>query len=123
MIRLDCEDLKRGLADAAKDLAHTLLTKVTDDHRAENKSIIQEFLIVESRALLPPEDSEELMSMVQFVEKARTTGMVKLNERLKNAAERLDYLLETYLFESSKYNELFMQICAALYLFHIGYGV
>jgi len=38
MIRLDCEDLKRGLADAAKDLANTLLTRVTDDHRVENKS-------------------------------------------------------------------------------------
>ena len=38
MIRLDCEDLKRGLADAAKELANQLLTKVTDDHRVENKS-------------------------------------------------------------------------------------
>lgn len=38
MIRLDCEDLKRGLADAAKDLANQLLTKVTDDHRVENQS-------------------------------------------------------------------------------------
>ena len=38
MIRLDCEDLKRGLADAAKELANTLLIKVTDDHRVENKS-------------------------------------------------------------------------------------
>lgn len=38
MIRLDCEDLKRGLADAAKDLANQLLTKVTNDHRAENIS-------------------------------------------------------------------------------------
>lgn len=37
MIRLDCEDLKRGLSDAAKDLANILLKRVTDDHRTENE--------------------------------------------------------------------------------------
>ena len=36
MIRLDCEDLKRGLSDAAKALAGTLLDRVASDHRAEN---------------------------------------------------------------------------------------
>lgn len=37
MIRLDCEDLKRGLAEAARGLADELLRKVSDDHRRENK--------------------------------------------------------------------------------------
>lgn len=40
MIRLDCEDLKRGLSDAAKDLANILLKRVTDDHRTENESYV-----------------------------------------------------------------------------------
>ena len=55
--------------------------------------------MIQSRALQPPEDSEELMSMVQFVEQARSAGMIKLNERIKNAMERLQYLMDTYLFE------------------------
>jgi hypothetical protein len=37
MIRLDCEDLKRGLAEAARGLAELLLNRVATDHRNENK--------------------------------------------------------------------------------------
>lgn len=55
--------------------------------------------MIQTRSLQPPENSEELMSMVQFVEEARTNGMIKLNERIRNAMERLQYLMESYLFE------------------------
>lgn len=37
MIRLDCEDLKRGLAEAARGLADELLSRVSADHRRENE--------------------------------------------------------------------------------------
>lgn len=37
MIRLDCEDLKRGLAEAARGLADELLSRVSADHRSENE--------------------------------------------------------------------------------------
>ena len=72
--------------------------------------IIAEFNNIQSRALNPPEDSEELMAMLQFVENARTNGMIKLNERIKNAMERLQYLMESFLFEqgtTSNYFTLF----------------
>ena len=36
MIRLDCEDLKRGLAEGSRHLANELLRRVSDDHRREN---------------------------------------------------------------------------------------
>lgn len=38
MIRLDCEDLKRGLAEASRELANELLRKVSNDHRTENQA-------------------------------------------------------------------------------------
>ena len=38
MIHLDCEDLKRGLANTAKNLSDILLDRVATDHRTENKS-------------------------------------------------------------------------------------
>ena len=41
MIRLDCEDLKRGLAEAAKGLADTLLERVAEDHRKENQGSVR----------------------------------------------------------------------------------
>lgn len=37
MIRLDCEDLKRGLASACRKLADQLLSRVSTDHRRENE--------------------------------------------------------------------------------------
>lgn len=41
---------------------------------------------MKERALRQPETSEDLMDMVSFVEKARTMGMIKLNERIKVSA-------------------------------------
>ena len=38
MIRLDCEDLKVGLAAAARGLADELLSRVSADHRKENEA-------------------------------------------------------------------------------------
>ena len=38
MIRLDCEDLKRGLSDMAKAHADTLLTRMANDHRKANQA-------------------------------------------------------------------------------------
>jgi len=35
------------------------------------------------------------------VENARSAGMVKLNERIKHAMDRLQYLMESYLFEQT----------------------
>ena len=37
MIHLDCDDLKRGLANAARGLADILLERVVTDHRNENR--------------------------------------------------------------------------------------
>ena len=37
MIRLDCEDLKRGLAEKSRSYADMLLGKVAADHREENE--------------------------------------------------------------------------------------
>ncbi|XP_013387188.1 dynein heavy chain 12, axonemal, partial [Lingula anatina] len=98
MIRLDCEDLKRGLADAAKELADVLLNRMAQDHRTENTSICDEFADIKARATKEPETSEDLMEMQAFVEQARTFGMIKLRERINECQQRLDYLLESYFF-------------------------
>ncbi|XP_064633435.1 dynein axonemal heavy chain 12-like isoform X2 [Lineus longissimus] len=98
MIRLDCEDLKRGLAEASRGLAELLLNRVASDHRNENKSICHEFHNIKERALKTPETSEELMEMTAFVEHSRSTGMIKLNERISESQKRLQYLLDVYFF-------------------------
>ena len=61
-------------------------------------SICEEFTTIRDRALKPPETSEELMDMVKFTQEARTSGMVKLNERIKESKDRLAYLIDVYMF-------------------------
>ncbi|KAK6177269.1 hypothetical protein SNE40_015399 [Patella caerulea] len=98
MIRLNCEDLKLGLAKAARGLADELLSRVSADHRNENESICKEFSEMMERALKDPETSEDLMDMLSFVGQARTMGMIKLNERIKESKDRLAYLIDVYMF-------------------------
>ena len=45
-----------------------------------------------------PTNSEELMDMLSFVEKARTLGMINLNERIKESHQRMSYLLDVFIF-------------------------
>ncbi|XP_052285538.1 dynein axonemal heavy chain 12-like isoform X2 [Dreissena polymorpha] len=100
MIRLDCEDLKRGLAEGSRNLANELLRRVSDDHRRENKLICEEFTTIQETSLKAPETSEELIEMISFVEKARTQGMITLNERITQSKDRLAYLIDVFLFSS-----------------------
>ena len=46
-IRLDCEKVRRGLGDAARDLANSLLQNVVDTYRKENESICAAFEEIE----------------------------------------------------------------------------
>ena len=40
IMRLDCDDLKRGLASKAHGYAETLLTRLAEDHRKENHRLV-----------------------------------------------------------------------------------
>nr|KAG5702268.1 hypothetical protein BaRGS_030623 [Batillaria attramentaria] len=56
--RLDCDDLKLGLVEAARGLANKLLMRVVDDHRRANKKTIDGFEEIKRRALHVPETNE-----------------------------------------------------------------
>ncbi|XP_059163826.1 dynein axonemal heavy chain 12-like isoform X1 [Physella acuta] len=99
MIRLDCEDLKRGLARVCRSHADELLSRVSSDHRRENEGICKEFQLIKERSLTVPNSSEELIDMLTFVETARTMGMIKLNERITESKDRLAYLIDVFFFE------------------------
>uniref|UniRef100_A0A2C9M9T7 Uncharacterized protein n=1 Tax=Biomphalaria glabrata TaxID=6526 RepID=A0A2C9M9T7_BIOGL len=99
MIRLDCEDLKRGLAKVCRSHADELLSRVSSDHRRENEGICKEFHNIKEKALAVPSSSEELIDMLNFVEVARTTGMIQLNERITESKDRLAYLIDVFFFE------------------------
>ena len=61
-------------------------------------SICEEFSNIKERALKEPESSEELMEMMTFTQEARTSGMIKLNQRIMESKNRLAYLIDVYMF-------------------------
>ncbi|CAK8689424.1 unnamed protein product [Clavelina lepadiformis] len=98
MIRLNCEDIKHGLVEYARKHADTLLERLTLDHRTDNKEICSKFEQIKQRCLKVPENSEEMMDMIEFVKEARTVGVTELKERITESHKRLNYLLDVHLF-------------------------
>ncbi|XP_061474275.1 dynein axonemal heavy chain 12 [Rhineura floridana] len=100
MVRLDCEDLKQGLGEKAKSLAHKLLDIIAVNHKLENKKICKEFETIKVRALKAPETTEEMMESIVYIDKAKTVGIQNLYERIKESQRRMNYLLDVYFFDS-----------------------
>nr|DBA18657.1 TPA: hypothetical protein GDO54_016881 [Pyxicephalus adspersus] len=100
MVQLDCDDLKQGLADKAKSFANILLERLVADHRSENEKICMEFGIIEEQALKVPETTEDVIAEIEYVEEAKTKGIVMLKSRISECQRRMNYLLDVFLFSS-----------------------
>ncbi|XP_071807320.1 dynein axonemal heavy chain 12-like isoform X1 [Asterias amurensis] len=98
MVRLDCEDLKRGLAEKSRSFGDLLLDRMASDHWKENENICNEFETIKERALKVPEESGEMMEMIAYVEKARIGGIQALNGRINESKQKMNYLLDVYFF-------------------------
>ena len=60
-----------------------------------SRSICDEFMLIQKRAIKEPETSEELMEMTAFVEQARTIGMLSFNKRIGVRCLKLSFALFT----------------------------
>ncbi|XP_055985527.1 dynein axonemal heavy chain 12 [Sorex fumeus] len=98
MVRLDCEDLKIGLTNKAKAFANLLLNDIATKHRKENESICNEFEAIREHALKVPESTEEMMELISYIEKARTTGIQDLISRIQESKRQMNYFLDVFLF-------------------------
>nr|XP_006252735.1 dynein axonemal heavy chain 12 isoform X3 [Rattus norvegicus] len=104
MVRLDCEDLKTGLTNKAKAFANILLNDIASKHRKENESICSEFETIKEHALRVPETTEEMMELIAFIEKARTTGIQNLAQRIQESKRQMGYFLDTFLLSQEDLN-------------------
>uniref|UniRef100_A0A2K6PQ33 Dynein axonemal heavy chain 12 n=1 Tax=Rhinopithecus roxellana TaxID=61622 RepID=A0A2K6PQ33_RHIRO len=98
MVRLDCEDLKTGLTNKAKAFASILLNDIASKYRKENERICSEFEAIKEHALKVPETTEEMMDLISYVEKARTTGIEELILRIQESKRQMSYFLDVFLF-------------------------
>uniref|UniRef100_A0A8B9Q220 Dynein axonemal heavy chain 12 n=1 Tax=Apteryx owenii TaxID=8824 RepID=A0A8B9Q220_APTOW len=97
MIHLDCDDLKQGLADKAKNFAKILMERIVANHREENEKICRDFEAIKERALKVPETTEEMMETMAYIKKAKTKGIQELLLRIK-CSQRINYFLDVFLF-------------------------
>ncbi|XP_063282951.1 dynein axonemal heavy chain 12 [Pelobates fuscus] len=100
MIELDCDDLKSGLADKAKSYARFLLEVLTTNHRKENERICTEFERIKEHALRAPVTTEDVIEAIEFVEQVKTKGLVALKAQIAESKQRMDYLLDVFMFTS-----------------------
>eukprot|EP00112_Aurelia_sp_Birch-Aquarium-sp1_P009500 Seg2081.2 transcript_id=Seg2081.2/GoldUCD/mRNA.D3Y31 product="Dynein heavy chain 12 axonemal" protein_id=Seg2081.2/GoldUCD/D3Y31 len=61
IMRLDCDDLKRGLASKAHGYAEKLLARLAEDHRKESQRICTAFESMKENALRQPKDTKEMI--------------------------------------------------------------
>ncbi|VDL20010.1 unnamed protein product [Hymenolepis diminuta] len=98
LIRLDCEDLKIGLAKECKRLANILLENLANKLRATNQKVCATFEEIQARCRTVPDSSEELVELNSYMEEARCQGMVRMEEKIQWTRDYLKYLLDVHEF-------------------------
>ncbi|XP_041655296.1 dynein heavy chain 12, axonemal [Cheilinus undulatus] len=99
MVHLDCEELKQGLANKAKNYAEILLKKLITSHREQNLKICSEFETIRETALKIPETTEDMTQLIEYIDFIKTKGITELNGRIKESYCRLVYLLDVHIIE------------------------
>nr|XP_046251760.1 dynein axonemal heavy chain 12 isoform X2 [Scatophagus argus] len=99
MVHLDCEELKQGLANKAKNYGEILLKKLITSHREQNLQICSEFENIRKNALKVPENTEDMAQIIDYIDFMKTKGIVELHDKIKEAYCRLMYLLDIHIFE------------------------
>ncbi|XP_062316503.1 dynein axonemal heavy chain 12 [Osmerus eperlanus] len=99
MVRLDCEELKQGLAKKAKTFAEILVEQLITSHREHSLQICQEFETIKEKALKVPETTEDMTEMIAYISHIKTKGIEELNAKIMETHHRLNYLLDVHIFD------------------------
>ncbi len=97
-VRLDCEQLRRGLGDAARALSNLLLRNVVDTYRKENARICEAFREIERVALDAPKSTKEMIELGEFMLSVKNRKMVTLGEEIERSKKHLLYLIDVHIF-------------------------
>jgi dynein heavy chain len=99
LIYLDCDSLKADLTNKANNLMQKLVDQVADMNRKSNLSICEAYERISAKAMKAPNDTEELVELMKYVEYAKSKEIVTLRDDIGKGKKRLDFLL-TYAFMS-----------------------
>uniref|UniRef100_UPI00358F5A88 dynein axonemal heavy chain 12-like n=1 Tax=Myxine glutinosa TaxID=7769 RepID=UPI00358F5A88 len=98
MVALNCMDLKQGLVDVANGFANTLLDTLVLDHREANLLICKEFEMIKEYCAKVPENSEEMVRIMAYIEEVKNTTVKRLENNHEDCVHRLNYLLDVHIF-------------------------
>uniref|UniRef100_A0A8C1QLQ3 Dynein axonemal heavy chain 12 n=1 Tax=Cyprinus carpio TaxID=7962 RepID=A0A8C1QLQ3_CYPCA len=99
MVRLDCEELKQGLAKKANTLSEIIVGKMTFRCLLVFFSICKEFEAIRDRALKVPETTEDMIEMITYIDQVKTKGIEELNNEIMEAQHRMNYLMDVHIFD------------------------
>ncbi|XP_077070519.1 dynein axonemal heavy chain 12 [Siphateles boraxobius] len=99
MVRLDCEELKQGLAKKAKTLSEIIVGKLVSSHHQCSLQICKEFEAIQDRALKVPETTEDMIEMITYINEVKTKEIEELNNKIMETQHRMNYLMNVHIFE------------------------
>ncbi|KTG42929.1 hypothetical protein cypCar_00000501 [Cyprinus carpio] len=99
MVRLDCEELKQGLAKKANTLSEIIVGKLVSSHHNCSLHICKEFEAIRDRALKVPETTEDMIEMITYIDQVKTKGIEELNNEIMEAQHRMNYLMDVHIFD------------------------
>ncbi|XP_072525468.1 dynein axonemal heavy chain 12 isoform X2 [Salminus brasiliensis] len=100
MIRLDCEELKQGLAKKAESFAQILLEQLINTQHQHCLEICKEFETIHNKAIKNPEATEDMIEMFAYIDHVKTKGIEELNSKIMETHSRFIYLLHLHTFDA-----------------------
>ncbi|KAJ8245818.1 hypothetical protein GJAV_G00260630 [Gymnothorax javanicus] len=94
MFCLDAAHLNHELCSRTRRLQETLTTFQVDENRELNMSICQRYDEIAETISRQPGNTEELVALNQFLKQSSEVTVVKLNEEIEEAVNRLKFLMD-----------------------------
>ncbi|XP_044602978.2 dynein axonemal heavy chain 3 isoform X2 [Equus asinus] len=94
MFCLDAKMLNYDLCERAQNLKDRLIHFQVDVNRDTNTSICNQYNTIAEKVSEIPANTEELVFLIEFLKKSSDVTVFKLRRQLKDAVERLEFLMD-----------------------------
>ncbi|XP_044928668.1 dynein axonemal heavy chain 3 isoform X4 [Mustela putorius furo] len=94
MFCLDTMSLNYDLCERAQNLKDRLIQFQVDVNRNMNTSICNQYNTIADKVSEIPANTEELVSLIEFLKKSSDVTVFKLRRQLRDAIERLEFLMD-----------------------------
>eukprot|EP00040_Diaphanoeca_grandis_P037927 m.251570 g.251570 ORF g.251570 m.251570 type:complete len:3992 (+) comp33898_c0_seq1:283-12258(+) len=93
---VNCTPAIESLEARASALAQQLLTTLADNYTMFNMKMCKAYETIKKKSLKEPEDSGEIIAMVNYMDGVKTKELFDLKESIKSSQAQLLYLLEMH---------------------------